>query len=103
MSLQYNHLEGTQEIAAALKQNKTLLTLNLSHCYLTDDQCLPFSGGLKHNDTLQELDLSNNSLTDRGANTLLLSLKSNLHLKSLRYIYCFSHWIYIFLTSSVQL
>jgi len=58
-----------------LKNNKSLVYLDLSSNYIDDTMIDVLSDTIKFNNTLRSIDLSNNSITDRGALKLYQSIK----------------------------
>lgn len=73
MDLSENELgdDGARAIAAMLKENSTLLKLNLSGNRFTDLSAEYLSPALTSNTRLQHLDLSHNSLGERAGNSFI--------------------------------
>ena len=59
-----------------LRNNKSLVYLDLSSNYIDDVMIETLSNTIKYNDTLRSIDLSNNNITDRGALKLYQSSKN---------------------------
>jgi len=60
--------QGATSLAAMLKTNKTLRSLDLSKCHITHVGCKALCSVLYHNNrTLETLDLSHNRIGDKGA------------------------------------
>ena len=59
--------DGAREIAAALRVNSTLHTLNLNSNSVGDDGAREIAAALRVNSTLQTLDLQYNSVGANGA------------------------------------
>ena len=72
---------GTVEIFCALKCNKTLRALNISHNSIADT--IAISDCLKVNRTLNELNLSSNKITDEGVKKLTEGIILNTTLQNL--------------------
>jgi hypothetical protein len=69
--------DGTKVLAEALKTNRTLLALNLSHNWINNTGVNALVAVLKINNTLLSLNLCNNSIDSIGAKYLARSLKVN--------------------------
>ena len=50
-------LEGAKALEEALRQNHTLLTLNISYCRIPLEGAPHIASGLQHNDCLTHLDV----------------------------------------------
>ena len=75
--------EGAKMIGEAIKVNKTLKKLYISHNSISDDGAAAISDGLKCNISLQELNMSDNKITSEGAKMIGEAIKVNKTLKKL--------------------
>ncbi|KAI9913595.1 hypothetical protein PsorP6_006664 [Peronosclerospora sorghi] len=64
-------------LAAALRDNRTLIELDLSDNQLTHVACASLANGLRHNKTLRTLRLSTNTCHDQGAQLLAQTLETH--------------------------
>ncbi|OGT23248.1 MAG: hypothetical protein A3G71_05405 [Gammaproteobacteria bacterium RIFCSPLOWO2_12_FULL_38_14] len=70
--------ENIRELAEVIKQNKTLMTLDLSKTGITDEGVCRLSEALKNNETLTTLILrENEKITEKSVRVLLEMLKTN--------------------------
>ena len=75
--------EEATKIGKAIKVNKTLQKLDISHNSISDDGAVAFSDGLKYNISLQELNISDNKITKEGAKMIGEAIKVNKTLQKL--------------------
>jgi hypothetical protein len=75
--------EDIQDLAEALKTNKTITTLDLSHNTIDDEGARALADALKTNTTISTLDLRDNDIGDQGARTLSDALKTNTTISTL--------------------
>ena len=68
--------KGLQTIFDALKQNKTLKSLNVSYCDMTDTGVASLADALHTNNTLETLNISGNAIHEEGASHLSEILNS---------------------------
>ena len=68
---------GAVALAQALRDNSTLLWLDLSNNNISDGGAVALAQALHHNSTLNGLDLSNNNISDAGAVALAQALHHN--------------------------
>ena len=90
--LSSNLITNCRHIAAGLSNNKTLETLDLYNCCLTDKHVNDLSSGL--NNYIKELNISGNTLTESGLRTFARHL---ITLSGLRYL-----WIPPYLRSTID-
>ena len=79
--------DGVTELAHALENHPSLLSLNISATNITNNGIKKISISLKNNYILQYLDLSENNIGDDGAIEIADALRVNNTLKSLN-LYC---------------
>ena len=75
--------EGAKKIGEALQVNTTLQTVNLFKNRISDDGVAAISDGLKSNNSLQELYMSSNEITSEGAKKIGEALQVNTTLQKL--------------------
>ena len=75
--------EGAKMIGEAIKVNKILKKLDISHNSISDDGAAAISDGLKYNISLQKLNMSYNKITSEGAKMIGEAIKVNKILKKL--------------------
>lgn len=75
--------QGAKEIATVVRDNRTLLALNIGDNGITSEGLLAISSALKNNNTLQELDLRSNLIGNHGAAALAQALATNTWIKKL--------------------
>ena len=75
--------EAVKPLAHALATNKSLTSLSIDYCGLTDDGVAILAESLKQNTTLKEIDFDGNNLTDYGAKSLLAMLAVNTTISSM--------------------
>jgi Ran GTPase-activating protein (RanGAP) involved in mRNA processing and transport len=84
LRLEENNIgNGVEDIADALKGNKTLTTLSLAHNELGDENVKVLANALKHNTSLNTLDVTNTDFGDESAFALTSMLHVNESLKTL--------------------
>ena len=76
--------EGAKMISEAIKMNKTLQKLQITHNSISDDGAAAISDGLKCNSSLQELNMSFNKITNEGAKMISEAIKMNNTLQKLQ-------------------
>ncbi len=74
---------GTEDLASALKDNRTLISLLINQNQITDAGATYLAAALKDNHTLIKLFISDNQITDAGTKDLALMLKDNQTLRAL--------------------
>lgn len=86
MNLDKNNIgdEGAKYIADALKTNTSLIELSLTHNLIGNEGAKHIADALKTNTSLKELNLSHNGITDSGIMDLAESLQTNSNLTILR-------------------
>eukprot|EP01132_Coremiostelium_polycephalum_P007445 gene7445-9150_t len=79
LNIGYNFIEwtGCQSICNLLKSTKTLKCLVMPYCAIKDTGLLMLADGLKDNKTLLSLDLSGNGFSQNGGNQFIQILKSS--------------------------
>ena len=82
--------EGAKLIAEAIKVNKTLQELDISHNNISDDGAAAISDALKSNNLLQILNMSSNNINDKGAIKVAEAIQVN---KTLQELYIRSNYI----------
>ncbi|CAF1559186.1 unnamed protein product, partial [Didymodactylos carnosus] len=75
--------EGATSIADALKVNKTLRQLDVSHNNISNEGATSIADALKINTTLTWMSISNNNISNEGATSIAHALKINTTLSSL--------------------
>ena len=73
--------------AVSVTVNKTLQSLHLINCGISDSGVQSLSSSLLHNNTLTELDLSRNQFTSAGIQYLFHLLTTNNNIKRLEIDY----------------
>lgn len=74
---------GAQALAEALAHNQTLQMLDLDRTCLTDQGAIALAQALEHNSSVYSLRLSNNAISDAGAQALAHTLQHNQTLRTL--------------------
>src|SRR5690606_38004482 len=75
--------DGRKAISEMLKENHSLVELNLAKTMLNDKGVGIIAKNLKENSTLEQLILRNCLITDRGCNSLITALREN---KAIKYL-----------------
>ena len=70
-------------LGPALKNNTTVVSLNLGNCNFGDEGIIEIAASLKYNKTLERLALPNNGITSTGATSLFRALQFNTGLKEI--------------------
>ena len=73
--------EGIQQLAHALKTNKTLQVLSITDCNVTEKGAADMADMIKENRTLSGLDMSGTKIKDAGVASLSEALKHNTSLR----------------------
>jgi hypothetical protein len=74
--------DGAERLAAALSQNSSLQSLNMSRNRLGDEGAKALASGVEKNTSLRRLELGHNDIGDEGAGHLAMGLSHNLSLES---------------------
>ena len=77
LNISHNSIADTIAISDCLKVNRTLNELNLSSNKITDEGVIKLTEGIGLNTTLQNLDISHNMISDNGAVAISECLKIN--------------------------
>lgn len=71
---------GARAVSGMLKENSTLLSLNLSGNHFTDESAEHLGPALVSNTKLQHLDISHNALGERAGSTALKNVRKISHI-----------------------
>jgi len=82
------NINNANKIGEILKANTTLLTLDISHCGILDDDVVVIIGYLKNNSNLKHLYMSYNNIAIKGANKIAEVIQFNTTLQILDISYC---------------
>ena len=85
INISHNNItnKGTKNITEAIQVNKILKKLNLSHNILSDDGATLISSCLKCNISLLELNISHNGITDKGTKEVAEAIEINSTLQNI--------------------
>eukprot|EP00037_Helgoeca_nana_P037250 m.15216 g.15216 ORF g.15216 m.15216 type:complete len:1248 (-) comp8608_c0_seq1:338-4081(-) len=75
---------GMRSVGQVLRENLTLVTLNLAGSVLTKEDAAELASAISENYTLATLDISGHKMNDSSTQTLVTALKRNINISHLR-------------------
>ena len=81
--------EAANEIGPAIVRNKSLQYLNLGSCILSENSLILVTDSLLNTTSLLSLDVSHNWITEKAAQSMAVFLKKNTGLQHLNFCACF--------------